>query len=93
LGISLDSPETVTKHIGALHSYIKHFLMLFEPTTIDAANVKTIHLKSKGKNHKEDQPKKSSFKPRNGKFKGKDKRKDKKTATTKKEGAKPSCTH
>jgi len=68
-------------------------LLLFEPTTIDAANVKAIHLESKGKNDKEDQPKKSSSKPHNGKFKGKGKGKDKKTTTTKKGGAKSSCTH
>ena len=54
LGIPLDSLETVTKYIGALHSYIKHSLLLFEPTTIDAASVKAIHLERRGKNGKED---------------------------------------
>lgn len=44
LGISLDAPETVTKYIGALHSYIKHSLLLFKPTSIDMASVKAIHL-------------------------------------------------
>jgi len=52
LGISLDSPETITKYIGALHSYIRHSLLLFEPTTIDVAILKVIHLKSRGKNEK-----------------------------------------
>ncbi len=50
LGISLDAPETVTKYIGALHSYIRHSLLLFEPTSIDTTNVKAIHLESLGKN-------------------------------------------
>ena len=94
LGISLYSPQTVTKYIGALHSYIRNSLLLFEPTNIDAASVKAIHLQIRGKNDKKEQPNKSSFKPHNGKFKGKIKGKDKKETTTKKEqGAKPSCTH
>lgn len=44
LGISLDSLKTITKYVGALHSYIRHSLLLFEPTTIDVAGVKDIHL-------------------------------------------------
>lgn len=56
--------------------------------------MKAIHLESMGKNDKEEQPKKSSFKPHNGKFKGKGKGKDKKASTTnKEEGAKKSCMH
>ena len=94
LAISLHSPETVTKYISALHSYIKHSLLLFQPTTIDVVSVKAIHLESKGKNDKEYHPNKSSFKPHNGKFKGKGKGKDKKETRTKKEqGENPSCTH
>jgi len=94
LGISLDSPKVVTKYVGALHSYIKHSLLLFEPSTIDSVSVKVIHLESKGMNDKEDQPKKSSFKPHNGKFKGRGKGKYKKATTSKKEeGENPSCTH
>ena len=46
LGISLDSPKIITKYVGALHSYIKHSLLLFEPNMIDAAGVKAIHLES-----------------------------------------------
>lgn len=49
LGITLDSHEVVTKYIGSLHSYLKHSLLLFEPTTIDLASVKAIHLENKGK--------------------------------------------
>lgn len=57
-GVLLDSPENVTKYIGSLHSYIRHCLLLFELTTIDAVSVKDIHLESIGKDDKEDQPKK-----------------------------------
>jgi len=51
LGISLDLPQIVTKYVGVLHSYIRHSLLLFYPTTIDAASVKAIHLEDRGKNH------------------------------------------
>lgn len=43
-GISLDSLETVIKYVGVLHSYIRHSLLLFMLTTIDEANVKSIHI-------------------------------------------------
>lgn len=61
LGISLDAPKTVSKYIGALHSYTRHSLLLFEPTTIDATNVKAIHLESRGKNDRDGQAKKAPF--------------------------------
>ena len=69
-------------------------MLLFDPTTIHVASLKAIHLESRGNNDKQDQPKKSSIKPHNGKFKGKGKGKDKKATTTKKEEwLTPSCTH
>lgn len=46
LGISLDLPETLTKYVGALHSYISNSLLLFKPTTIDIDSIKDIHPKS-----------------------------------------------
>ena len=94
LGISLDSPEVVTKYIESLHSYIRHSLLMFEPTTIDLASVQAIHLENKGRNDKYDHSKKPPFKPSNGKFKGKGKGKEKKMKSTKKDkGEKPYCTH
>lgn len=54
LGIALDAPEVVTKYISSLHSYIRHSLLLFEPTTLDSASVKAIHIESRGKNERED---------------------------------------
>jgi len=67
LGISLDSHEVVTKYIGSLHSYLRHSLLLFEPTTIDLASVKAIHLENRGRNEIDDHFKKPPFKPPNGK--------------------------
>ena len=94
LGIALDTPEVVTKYIGSLHSYIRHSLLLFEPTTIDSANVKAIHIENRGKNEKDDHSRKPPFKPPNGKPKAKWKGKEKKMASTKKEeGERPYCNH
>jgi len=52
LGIALDTPEVITKYIGSLHSYMKHLFSLFEPTTINSANIKEIHIEN-GKKMKE----------------------------------------
>jgi len=84
LGIAFDSPEVVTKYIGSLHSYLRHSLLLFEPTTIDSASVKAIHLENKGKNERDDHFKKPPFKPPNCKPKVKGKGKEKRTTSTKK---------
>ena len=35
LNIPLDSYETLMKYIGALHNYIRHTFLLFNPTSID----------------------------------------------------------
>ena len=84
-GISVDSPEVVTKYIGSLHSYLRHSLLLFEPTTIDSTSVKAIHLENRGKNDRDDHFKKPPFKPPNEKPKVNGKGKDKRTASTKKD--------
>lgn len=92
MDIALDTPEVVTKYIGSLHSYIRHSILLFEPTTIDSANVKAIHIENMGKNERDDQSRKPPFKPPNGKSKAKWKGKEKITATAK-EGERPYCNH
>jgi len=94
LGITIYSPEVVTKYIGSLHSYIRHSLLLFEPNTIDSTSVKDIHLKNRGKNERDDHSKKPHFKPPNGKSKVKGNGKEKRTTSTKKdEGERPYFTH
>jgi hypothetical protein len=87
LNIPLDSHETLMKYIGALHSYIRHTLLLFNPTNLDEVCVQETHLESRGKNVQED------HKHSEDHFKRKGKGKDKRTTTTKKEGEKSSCTH
>jgi hypothetical protein len=47
------SYETLMNYIGSLHSYIRHTLLLFNPTNLDEVCVQTTHLESRGKNGKE----------------------------------------
>jgi hypothetical protein len=79
------------KYIGALHSYIRHTLLLFNPTNLDEVCVQATHLENMGNNVQEDPTKKPSNLPHK-QFK-KFKRKDKNTTTVKREEGKPSCTH
>jgi hypothetical protein len=44
------------KCIGALHSYIRHTLLLFNPTNLDEVCMQETHLESRGKNVQEDHP-------------------------------------
>ena len=50
LGISLDSPETLLKYTGGLHSYMRHTILMFNPTSIDEVSVQATHLEARGKN-------------------------------------------
>jgi hypothetical protein len=87
----LDTQETLLKYIGGFHSYLRHTIIMFNPTSLDEVCVQATHLESKGKNVNVDFVK--PFKPTQGKFKGKGKEKvkGKKTNTVKNE--KPTCTH
>jgi hypothetical protein len=35
LGVDLSSQETLLKYIGALHSYLRHTILMFNPTNLD----------------------------------------------------------
>jgi len=50
LRISLDSPKTLLKYIGGLHSYLRHTILMFNPTSIDEVSVQATHLEARGKN-------------------------------------------
>ena len=50
LGISLDSPETLLKYISGLHSYIRHTIIMFNPTSVDDVSIQATHLEARGKN-------------------------------------------
>ena len=91
LNISLYSLDTLLKYIGSLHHYLRHTLLLLNPTSVDEASVQDTHLESRGKHLQEDRQKKPFKHNNNHKFKEKDK--SKKTATAKKEGGKLHCKH
>jgi hypothetical protein len=50
LNITLDSYETLIKYIGALHIYIRHTLLFFNPTSLDEVCVQATHPENRG-NH------------------------------------------
>jgi hypothetical protein len=91
LNIPLDSYLTLMKYIGALHNYICHTLLFFNPTSLDEVCVQATQLENRGNNVQEVPTKKPSNFPHN-QFKM-FKRKDKKTATVKREEGNTSCTH
>ena len=73
-----------------MHSYLRHTLLMFNPSNLDDVCVQATHLEARGK-HANDNFVKKSFKF-DSKSKGKDKGK-KKMANVKKEGEKPTCSH
>jgi hypothetical protein len=91
LNIPLDSYETLMKYIGALHSYIHHTSLLFNPTSLDEVCVQATHLKNREKHVQEVPTKKPSNLPHKS-FK-KFKRKDNKTFTVRRDVGNPSFTH
>jgi hypothetical protein len=55
LGIPLYTRETLLKYIGGMHSYLRHTILMFNPTNIDEVSVQATHLEaSKGKHVFED---------------------------------------
>ena len=87
LNVALDSQETLLKYIGGMHSYLRHTLLMFNPSNLDDVCVQDTHLEARGRHDNDSFVKKS--------FDNKDKSKDKgkKTATIKKEGENPTCSH
>ena len=49
LGINLYSQETLLKYIGGLHSYLRHTILMFNPTNLDEVCVQATHLEARGK--------------------------------------------
>ena len=91
LGISLDSPETLLKYIGGLHSYLRHTIIMFNPTSLDDVSVQATHLEARGKNVNPEVGGSSKYSVIKSKEKKKLKWKERKENTVKKD--KPSCTH
>ena len=49
LGINLYYQETLLDYIGGLHSYLRHTILMFNPTNIDEVCVQATHLETRGK--------------------------------------------
>jgi hypothetical protein len=87
LGIPLYTQETLLKYIGGLHSYLKHTILMLNPSNFDEVCVQTTHIES-SKGNVGDSVSTNTWQ---GKDSGKIKEKGKKTATARKE--KPTCKH
>ena len=61
LNIPLYNLETLLKYIYALHNYIHHIILLFNPTNLDEVCVQATHRESRGKNVQSDLKKKQTF--------------------------------
>jgi hypothetical protein len=64
LNISLHSTKTLLKYIGAFHSYIRHTLLLLNPTYFDEVCVQAVHIESRQKDAKDGSSK--EFSQQNG---------------------------
>jgi hypothetical protein len=91
LGVDLSSQETLLKYIGALHSYLRHTILMFNPSNLDEVCVQATHLEARGRNETHEGNKKPFSHGDKGKrkFKGN----GKKNVVVKKEGEKFTCKH
>jgi hypothetical protein len=91
LGIDLSSQETLRKYIGGLHSYLRHTILMFNPTNLDEVCVHATHLEARGMNEYQEGSKKPFYNRDKGKrkFKGI----GKKNASVRKEGENITCKH
>ena len=48
LGINLYSQENLLKYIGGLHSYLRHTILMFNPTNLDEVCVQATYLEARG---------------------------------------------
>ena len=49
MGIPLYTHETLLNFIGELHSYLRHTILMFNPTKLDEVCVQATHIESKEK--------------------------------------------
>jgi hypothetical protein len=91
LGVDLSSQETLLKYIGALHSYLRHTILMFNPSNLDEVCVQATHLEARGRNETHEGNKNPFSHGDKGKrkFKGK----GKKNFVVNKEGEKFTCKH
>ena len=49
LGVDLQSQDTLLKYIRGLHTYPRHTILMFNPTSLDEVCVQATHLEARGK--------------------------------------------
>eukprot|EP00253_Pinus_taeda_P028538 PITA_28538 len=90
LGVDLQTQETLLNYIGGFHSYLRHTILMFNPTSLDEVCVQATHLEARGKKTFEE----GRNKPAKGKNKEKtSKGKGKMNASIKQESEKVICKH
>jgi hypothetical protein len=91
LGVDLSSQKTLLKYIGALHSYLRNTILVFNPSNLDEFCVQETHLEERGRN----EPQECRKNPFRHGDKGKRKLNGngKKNSSVKKEGEKLTCKH
>jgi hypothetical protein len=50
LGVDLSSQDTLLKYIGALHSYLRHTILMFNHSNLDEVCAQATHLEARGRN-------------------------------------------
>ena len=90
LGVDLQSQDDFLKYIGGLHCYLKHIILMLNPTILDEVCVQATHLEARGKNIT-DEGRKKPFKGKNKEKTSKGKGKN--NTSLKKEGEKLVCKH
>ena len=45
----MQSQDTLLKYIGGLHTYLRHTILMFNPTSLDEVCVQATHLEARGK--------------------------------------------
>lgn len=90
LDIPLSTQNTLLKYIGGLHNYLKHTLLVFNPTKLDNFYVQDTYLEERGE-FVRDGNKKNASNNNSKKNKGKEKEKEKTTSTIQNEKPKEQC--
>lgn len=54
----MQSQDTLLKYIGGLYSYLRHTILMFNPTNLDEVSLQATHLEARWKNIQEEGKKK-----------------------------------
>jgi hypothetical protein len=78
LGIDFSSQETLLKYIRGLHRYLRHTILMFNPSNLDEVCVHASHLEARGRNEPQEGSNKSFYNGDKGKrkFEGNGKKND-----------------